>query len=204
MLTLLAAAGLGLLLGVLTGMPLGVVNVAIVDAAIARRRAFALGIGLGGALADAAHAALAFLGIGRVIAAHPEYTRLLAALAAAIIIGYAVAAWRRGSAGTASRATGTADTIGRGALTGLALTLPNPGALAAWAAVAASLWPAASVSESLVFAAGVGFGSALWFALLGRLVARVRRDHPALAHVPKIALVLFVVLALVGVVRAFA
>ena len=203
MTSLLAAAGLGLLLGVLTGMPLGVVNVAIVDAAIARRRAFALGIGLGGALADAAHAALAFLGIGRVIAAHPQYSRLLAVVAAAIIIGYAVVAWRRGSA-PPSRELTDHDTVARGAITGLALTLPNPGALAAWAAVAASLWPAASVAESLVFAFGVGIGSAAWFALLGRLAARVRRDHPALAYVPKIALALFVALALVGVARAFA
>lgn len=203
MLTLAAAGGLGLLLGVLTGMPLGVVNVAIVDAAIARRRSFALGLGLGGALADAIHAALAFLGIGRVVASHPEYTRLLAALAAAIIIGYAITAWRRGSA-PASREPAGDDTIPRGVTTGLALTLPNPGALAAWAAVAASLWPAASVAESLVFASGVGLGSALWFALLARLVAGVRRDHPALAYVPKIALALFVALACAGVLRTFA
>lgn len=200
---LLAAAGLGLLLGVLTGMPLGIVNIAIVDAAIARRRSFALGIAFGGALADATHAALAFLGIGRVVAARPEWTRILAVVAGVIIIGYAVVAWRRGSTPSTDRST-TADTIGRGAATGLALTLPNPGALAAWAAVAASLWPAASVPESLVFAASVGLGSAVWFALLGKLVARVRRDHPALKYVPRVALVLFVALALVGVVRAFA
>ena len=202
MLTLFAAGGLGLLLGVLTGMPLGVVNVAIVDAAIARRRSFALGIGLGGALADAIHAALAFLGIGRVIATHPEYTRLLAALAAAIIVGYAVMAWRRDSAASSRESTGH-DTVPRGIATGLALTLPNPGALAAWAAVAASVWPAASVAESLVFAVGVGLGSAAWFALLAKLIARVRRDHPALQYVPRIALALFMALALVGVARAF-
>ena len=202
MLTLLSAAGLGVLLGVLTGMPLGVVNIAIVDAAIARRRSFALGIAFGGALADATHAALAFLGIGRVVTAHPEWTRALAAVAAVIIIGYAVVAWRRGSAPPTDRSD-RADTIGRGAATGLALTLPNPGALAAWAAVAASLWPAATVTEALVFAAAVGIGSAAWFAALGKLVARVRRDHPALGYVPRIALALFVALALVGVARAF-
>jgi len=202
-LTLAAAGGLGLLLGVLTGMPLGVVNVAIVDAAIARRRSFALGLGLGGALADAIHAALAFLGIGRVVASHPEYTRLLAALAAAIIIGYAITAWRRGSTEPASDRAIGGDTVPRGLATGVVLTLPNPGALAAWVAVAAALWPAASVAESFVFAAGVGFGSAAWFALLGTLVSRVRRDHPALHHVPRVALAVFVVLALVGVVRAF-
>ena len=201
MTSLLAAAALGLVLGALTGMPLGVVNIAIVDAAIARRRSFALGIAFGGALADATHALLAFLGIGHLIAAHPEWTRVLAAVAAVIIVGYAVVAWRRASTESAPR--DDADTIGHGVATGVALTLPNPGALAAWAAVAASLWPAASVAESLVFAAGVGLGSAAWFAALGRLIARVRRDHPALRYVPRVALVLFVALAAVGVVRAF-
>ena len=61
----LVAAALGIALGVVTGMPLGVVNVAIVDAATAGRTRFAIGVGLGGALADTVHAALAFVGVGR-------------------------------------------------------------------------------------------------------------------------------------------
>ncbi|MBA3459465.1 MAG: LysE family transporter [Deltaproteobacteria bacterium] len=197
---LVGAATLGLGLGVLTGIPLGVINVAIVDAAVARRRSFALGLGLGGATADAIHAALAFLGIGRLVAAHPDWMRALAIAAAAIILGYAVLSWRRGEQRTTTpEGTGAA----RGFATGIALTLPNPGALAAWAAVAASLWPAAQTAEALVFAACVGVGSALWFTVLGRIVGRVRRDHPALRHAPRIALVLFALLALIGLVRAF-
>ena len=50
MTSLLLAAALGLGLGIVTGMPLGVVNVAIVDAAVAGRTRFATGIGVGGAL----------------------------------------------------------------------------------------------------------------------------------------------------------
>src|SRR5690606_22150843 len=57
----IAAAALGVGLGAVTGMPIGVVNVAIVDAAVRGERRFATGIGIGGALADAGHAALAFI-----------------------------------------------------------------------------------------------------------------------------------------------
>jgi threonine/homoserine/homoserine lactone efflux protein len=197
---LVGAAALGLGLGALTGIPLGVINVAIVDAAVARRRRFALGLGLGGAAADAVHAALAFLGIGRLVAAHPEWIRWFAVAAAAIIFGYAAFAWRRHEQAATAR---DGESTARGFATGIALTLPNPGALAAWAAVAASLWPAAEIAEALVFAACVGIGSAVWFTVLGRLVGRVRRDHPALRHAPRIALVLFALLAVIGLVRAF-
>ena len=55
--------------------------------------------------------------------------------------------------------------------TGVMLTLPNPGALSAWVAVAAALWPTATVAEAIAVALGVGVGSAAWFTLLGWLVA---------------------------------
>jgi len=77
----LHAAGLGLGLGVVTGMPLGVINVAIVDAATAGRRRFATGLGLGGGAADA---------IGRVRPGHPALT-LIPRIALILLIGIAIA-----------------------------------------------------------------------------------------------------------------
>src|SRR5262245_12427958 len=137
-----AAAGLGL--GAVTGMPLGVVNVAIVDASIAGRRRFAIGVGLGGAAADAVHAALALIGVGHLVTARPELGRALAIAAAISIAGYVAIAWRRAAASPGAPAS-DASSIGRGVATGLALTLPNPGALAAWVAVAAALAPQAVI-----------------------------------------------------------
>ena len=57
--------------------PIGVVNVAIVDAASRGEKRFATGIGIGGAIADAVHAALAFVGIGKLVAAHPTWNTYL-------------------------------------------------------------------------------------------------------------------------------
>lgn len=194
------AAALGLALGAVTGMPLGVVNVAIVDAALAGRRAYAAGVGLGGALADTTHALLAMLGLARLVTARPELVRVLAIVAAIVIVGYAVLGWRRQRV-TLAGSTTVDGGVARGVGAGLALTLPNPGALTGWVAIAAALWPHADAAEAIAFATGVGIGSAVWFVVLGRVVARVRRDHPALQLVPKLALAMFVAIAVVGIVR---
>lgn len=193
------ALGLGLALGAITGMPLGVVNVAILDAALARSRSHALGLGLGGAAADTVHAALAMFGVGRLVSAHPEWLRVLAVVAAIAMLTYAVFAWRKHH--VAKDVTGSS--VAKGFASGLALTLPNPGALGGWAAIAASVWPAATTQDAIAFALGVGIGSAVWFTLLGRLIARIRPDHPALRVVPRIAIALFVGIAIVGIARAF-
>jgi arginine exporter protein ArgO len=197
--SLLVAAGLGLGLGIVTGMPLGVVNVAIVDAAVAGRARFATGIGIGGALADTAHAAAAFIGIGQLVTTRPDLVRWLAIGAAIAIFAYVAFAWR---ARKPRPTTGDTSSLARGIAIGCGLTLPNPGALAAWVAVAAAIWPDATTAEACVLAGGVGLGSAGWFAALARWVSRVRPDHPALAILSRIALVALVGIAGVGLVRA--
>jgi threonine/homoserine/homoserine lactone efflux protein len=197
--SLLFAAALGLGLGIVTGMPLGVVNVAIVDAAVAGRTRFATGIGVGGALADTVHAGAAFVGVGQIVTTRPELVRWLAIGAAVLIVAYVIVAWR----GRRPRAeTGDTSNLAKGLVVGFTLTLPNPGALAAWVAVAASLWPDATIAEACVLAIGVGAGSAGWFAWLARWVSGVRPDHPALAIVSRIALVVLVGIAALGVARA--
>jgi len=199
---IVTAAGLGLGLGVVTGMPLGVINVSIVDAAIAGRTRFAIGLGLGGAIADTVHAGLAFVGVGRLVTARPELVRWLAIGAAGLILAYVALAWRTGRERRIAGDDPDRSSLGRGTGVGFALTLPNPGALAAWVAVAAALWPEATIAEACVLAIGVGIGSAGWFGGLARWVGRVRPDHPALAIVSRVALVVLVGIAVFGVIRA--
>jgi threonine/homoserine/homoserine lactone efflux protein len=189
----LVAAGLGVGLGVVTGIPIGVVNVAILDAAARGEKRFATGIGIGGAIADSIHAGLAFVGVGRLVEARPAWTQALAIAAAIVIVGYAVFGARR--------IVGTKPRAGSGVLTGLALTLPNPAPLAAWVAVAASVWPSISTPLAIVVAVGVGVGSAGWFTLLARWIAALPRDGRIVRVLPKIAMVVLVGVALVGVAR---
>lgn len=192
------AAALGMGLGVMTGIPLGVVNVAVVEAALAGRVRYATGLGVGGALADMTHAGLAFIGVGRLVTLDSTWTHAMALVAAVIILGYGVIRWR---ARRAPRPELAGTGRGRGVVAGTLLTLPNPGSLAAWVAVAAAVWPTIEPPDALALALGVGLGSATWFACLARWVSRVRPDHPARAWMPKIAVAVLVASALGGVAR---
>jgi amino acid transporter len=102
------AAVFGLVLGAITGMPLGVVNMAIVDAAVAREPRHATGLGIGGAIADAVHAMLAFVGVAQVVTVRPAWSRGLAIAAAVIIVVYWSGVWvsARGTQGVAGLASG--------------------------------------------------------------------------------------------------
>ncbi len=173
------AAGVGL--GAVTGLPLGVVNVAIVEAASRRGARAAAGIGVGGAGADLSHAALAFGGVGQVVIGRPEVSAILHVAAGVILCGYALALWRRREGdGGAARARPAPTGFARGLGLGLALTLPNPAALGAWLAVAAAV-PPPSLAAALVAALGVGIGSAAWFVALAHLAARGAAGSAAIA-----------------------
>jgi threonine/homoserine/homoserine lactone efflux protein len=211
----LHAVAVGFGLGVVSGMPLGVINIAIVDAATAGRPRFAGGLGLGGSGADTIHAGLAFAGVGRLVTADPALVRGLAIGAAVVIVGYAVVAWRRRERAAQPRPGPQADPVTddapmSGAIaTGFMLTLPNPGSLGAWVAVATFVWHDASPVEAVLIAGGVGSGSALWFTILARWVDRVRRAHPGseprsrtLKLIPRVTLVVLIAIAIAGVVRA--
>ncbi len=205
MIDVAAAAGLGIVLGAATGVPLGVVNVSVVEAASRAGRAHAAAIGAGGALADTVHAGLAFVGVAPRLEAHRELLRVLEVVSAAVVIVYAIVIWR-GRAATSRRRTASPEQAGiaRGVLLGLGLTLPNPAPLAAWIAVAGALLPDASTAAAIAAALGVGIGSALWFALLARLAGRRSSSVFVTRWLPRIVGVVLAAIAIVAVVRAFA
>jgi putative LysE/RhtB family amino acid efflux pump len=196
------ALAVGTALGAATGIPLGVVNIAVVEAAQRAGRRHATGIGIGGALADAVHAALAFAGIAPFIAREPALMRGLTVVAALVIVVHAVRVWRSREDVAEVRA-GATGSFGRGVATGMSLTLPNPAPLLAWVAIAAAVMPTASVAVGLAGAVGVGAGSAAWFALLAWLAARRALRGRMARLLPAIVAILLVVLAAVAVARVF-
>ena len=183
------------MLGVVTGLPLGVLNVSIAEAAAAGRVRFAVQVGIGGALADMVHAALAFGGVGRLVVAKPEWTRVMAVVAAGVIVAYVASVWRRRRSPEPEP-----EPDHRGLLVGILLTLPNPAALGAWVAVAAALWPGIALPAAIALAIGVGLGSAVWFAVLARFIAKRPRVG---GWVSRIGLVALVAIGAAGIVRAF-
>src|SRR5205085_2773946 len=113
----------GVSLGALTGLPLGVVNVAIVEAAARRGARAGSGIAIGGAHADGVHASLAFGGVGGAIIARPAARMILHAVAGVVLLAYAAVIWRAKPREGAAREVPAG--FGRGVLAGVGLTLPN-------------------------------------------------------------------------------
>lgn len=199
MLDVLGAAVVGLALGAATGIPLGVLNAALVEAAARVGRRHALGIGVGGALADGAHAALAFGGLAPLLTRHAGLERSLALVSAAVVLGYAIVVVRRRAPAAAAPDRGAAaaragGAFGRGVAIGVALTLPNPAPLLAWVAVAGAL-PAATTGAAIASAAGVLVGSAAWFAALAHLASRGALDGAAARWLPRAVAALLVAFA---------
>jgi threonine/homoserine/homoserine lactone efflux protein len=199
----LALIGLGL--GVLTSIPIGVANLAVVDGArrVGLRRG--LGVAIGGALADGVHALLAAAGVAPLIAARPGLALGLTALAALLLLGYGVALLRAPAAPeprSEAAGRGRAPLLG-GVAVGFLLTVTNPAALAAWVAVAGALFPGVSVAGGAVVAAGVAAGSMAWFALLAVIAARGGRIYGARsAWLSRVAGVVLIAIGAWMVVRA--
>lgn len=168
------AAALGVALGVVTGLPLGVVNVAVAATAATAGRAPATRIGLGGAVADGIHAACAFTGLAAIVAHRPRLGAALSLGAGGLLVIAAIAALRRARA-PAATAPGVPT---RPFWFGLALTLPNPAALTAWLAVAAAV-ALSSLAAAVAAALGVALGSAAYFAGLAAVAARARPARPS-------------------------
>lgn len=163
----------GLVLGVVTGLPIGMVNVTIVDAARRLGPGRAIGIGLGGAVADTIHVGLAFAGIGALLRQYQDVAPTLHAVSGAILVVYGCVLWRS-PAPLARPDAGRARDFGRGAALGLSITLPNPAALAAWIVVVGALMPDAGPGQAVAAALGVGAGGFAWFSLLSYLARRGR------------------------------
>ena len=203
MIELLAALAAGAALGAATGLPLGIVNVALVEAAVRAGRRHATGIALGGALADGTHAAIAFAGLAPLLPASAH--RLLLALSATIVLAYAALLLRRPPRRPASGQEEPCPYrpgFGRGVVIGVGLTLPNPAALAAWVAVAAVVMPEASVAVGIAGAVGVAIGSAAWFALLARIAGTEAMRGRVARWLPRVVAIVLVGLVAIAVARA--
>lgn len=162
------AIGLGL--GLVTSMPVGVANAAVVDAAVRSGRRRALALAAGGATADLLHAGLAFAGLAPMLAAYPPLPAIFFTVSGVAIIIYGVHVMRTVPARAV--APGNGRVAGAYAV-GLLLTVTNPAALMAWMVVAGAVAPSAPLLGAAV-AIGVGAGAFTWFAVLAELARRGR------------------------------
>lgn len=170
----------GVLAGALTGVPIGPVNVAVIDAAYRHTMRRAIGVGLGGAIADAFYAGLGIIGVTPVLAKWPSVPPILYAISGVVLLVYGFLTARSqpvtpvvvpDESATASQNSSIARReLAQGMKVGVALIVLNPAAMVTWVVIIGQLLPTIDNNwEGLACAIGVLVGSFGWFALVAYL-----------------------------------
>ncbi|MBA3538345.1 MAG: LysE family transporter [Deltaproteobacteria bacterium] len=168
---------IGFAAGALTGIPIGPVNVAVIDAAYRFTFRRAIAVGIGGSLADGMYAALGVLGVTPVLRSYPSVPPILYAVSGVILLVYGFLTARSQPVQPAAT-SGSAPPISprremwAGFSVGMALIVLNPAALVTWVVIMGSIIPEASTQDGVACAFGVIFGSFAWFALVAFLTTK--------------------------------
>lgn len=203
--------------GAITGVPIGPVNVAVIDAAYRHTMRRAIAVGLGGAIADSLYAALGVLGVTPVLREYSSVEPLLYLASGVVLLGYGFLTARSQPVAPAQPSPDeqreSASTIQRremwsGFSVGFGLIVLNPAAMVTWVVVMAQFMPPATFYEGIACAVGVACGSFGWFALVAYLTNKgksVLGDKAAwIPRLVGIALMVYSAYLLTKGVRGFA
>jgi threonine/homoserine/homoserine lactone efflux protein len=177
---------IGVAAGALTGVPIGPVNVAVIDAAYRHTFIRAIGVGMGGACGDGLWSGLGVLGVTPIVRQYPSVPPILYAVSGAVLLVYGLLTARSQPVAPAAPAIGTdepapSDSVATrlsrrhlwsGFTVGLALVVLNPAAIVTWVVILSNQIPPASHTEGIAFTVGVMLGSVGWFSLVAFLTHR--------------------------------
>lgn len=169
---------LGAVIGAVTGIPIGPVNVAVIDAAYRHHLRRAIAVGLGGATADGLYAFLGIVGVGPLLMAHPTVQPILYSVSGVVLIAYGTLTARSQPVDPTAKAPKSLGENGwfwGGYGLGIALIFLNPATLILWVGVVGSEMAGASVLEGTAAALGVTVGSGCWFCLVAYLAEHGKR-----------------------------
>jgi threonine/homoserine/homoserine lactone efflux protein len=174
---------IGVAAGALTGVPIGPVNVAVIDAAYRHTLRRAIAVGLGGALADGLYVALGVMGVTPFLQKYPSVPPILYAISGVILLVYGFLTARSQpvapAAPTEVSASGSVamrKEMWSGFSVGVALIILNPAAIVTWVFIMGNLIPTPeTMVEGLACAVGVMIGSFAWFALVAYLTQKGRQ-----------------------------
>lgn len=168
---------IGMFAGAATGIPIGPVNVAVIDAAYRHTLRRAIAVGLGGALADGLYAALGVLGVTPILNSYPSVPPILYLISGAVLLiyGFLTARSQPVAPATADGSQAKIDPKGEfwpGFTVGLALIILNPAAIVTWVVIMGQLIPESTIGNGVACALGVMIGSFAWFALVAYLTQK--------------------------------
>ncbi len=168
---------IGIAAGALTGVPIGPVNVAVIDAAYRHTMRRAIAVGLGGSLADGIYVIVGVVGVTPFLNRHPGIPPILYLVSGAILLvyGFLTARSQPVAAATADGSSPKLEPsreMWSGFTVGLALILLNPAAIVTWVVIMGSIIPEPTLSGGIACAIGVMLGSFGWFALVAYLTQK--------------------------------
>lgn len=168
---------IGFAAGAITGVPIGPVNVAVIDAAYRHTLRRALAVAVGGAFADFVCCALGVAGVTPLLNANPSVPPILYLISGIILFFYGLITVRSRpvtpAANEAPRAVAPSRDIWSGLSTGLLLILLNPAAVLTWLVIMGNILPAKhTLGDGLAAAVGVFVGSLGWFSFVAYLTQR--------------------------------
>lgn len=175
---------IGVAAGALTGVPIGPVNVAVIDAAYRHTFIRAIGVGMGGACGDGLWSGLGVLGITPIVRQYPSVPPILYAVSGVVLLVYGFLTARSQPVAPATPVTdepAASDSVvtrlarrqlWSGFTVGLALVVLNPAAIVTWVVILSNQIPSATPPEGVAFTVGVMLGSVGWFSLVAFLTHR--------------------------------
>jgi arginine exporter protein ArgO len=170
---------IGIVIGVVTCIPIGVANVAVIDAAYRHNVMRALAVGLGGAVADGIYSSLGILGIGPLLDDYPDVPPILYGVSGVVLIVYGFTVARSqpfAQPETVSRAPTTAGQhLAAGFILGVLVTMLNPSAVITWVVIVGSYAAGVSLTDGIAWVAGIVVGSFVWFCVVAYLADHGKR-----------------------------
>ena len=173
---------IGVAAGALTGVPIGPVNVAVIDSAYRYTLRRAIAVGAGGACADGLYSALGLLGVTPVLRTYPSVPPILYSISGIVLMVYGFLTARSQPVTPAppspSSEPAASDSVvmrretWSGFTLGLALIVLNPAAIVTWVVIVGSIIPDTNITEGIACAAGVMCGSFGWFSLVAYLTQK--------------------------------
>lgn len=200
----------GVAAGALTGVPIGPVNVAVIDAAYRHTLRRAIAVGLGGACADFLYAALGILGVTPVLRSYAIVSPILYAVSGIVLMVYGFLTARSQPVAPPHHDAPVPDApeneLVLGFKTGLLLILLNPAAVVTWVVITEQIADHLgnpSTLTGLMCAVGVMGGSFAWFSLVAHLTQRGKNVlGDKAAWIPRVIGVALMVYAVYLIARA--
>ncbi len=170
---------IGVAIGALTGVPIGPVNVAVIDGAYRHTLRRGMAVGLGGAVGDFFFALIGMLGVGPHVIAQPGVKPVLYLISGVVLVVYGLLTVRSQPPPPPTsppHQSPPGKEVWSGFTVGLGLIVLNPAAIVTWVVVVGShVGEDIETWEGLAAAVGVFFGSFSWFSFVAYVADKGKR-----------------------------